>query len=126
MDYAQDAVASGFNTGGMVMDDRDTALMAIGTAFGGLQTLVLKRIINETPQTGTSVLTSPSGIAAIVVGLAFVGVGIGTRTGVIGFDKDIATLMLGYGISTIISLAINYASSSAFSTTGVPTRAFTI
>ena len=102
------------------MDDRDTALMAIGTAFGGLQTLVLKRVINETPQTGTAILTSTSGIAALAIGLAFVGVGVGTRTGLIGFDKDIATLMLGYGISAIISLAINYVSASALST-GEPT-----
>ena len=92
-----------------VMADRDIALMAIGTAVGGLQTLVFKRVTNEVPRTGTALLTSPSGIAAIVVGLACIGVGIGTRTGAIDFNKDISTLMLGYGLSAIISLGISCA-----------------
>jgi hypothetical protein len=113
MDFALD----NFNTGGLVLDDRDTIFLAIGTAIGSLQTPLLKRVTSETPRTGTAILTSPSGIAAIAVGLACIGAGIGARTGVIDFNKDIATLMMGYGISCVISLAINYATSSAFSST---------
>ena len=100
---------------GLVMDDNDTALMAVGTAFGGVQTLVLKSILNETPQTGTGILTSPSGLAAIAVGATFIGVGLATRTGMIKFDKSIGTFVLGYGLSVIISLGLMYITSSSFS-----------
>ena len=97
---------------GLQITDRDAALMAIGTAFGGLQTIVLKRVLNEPPKTGASIITSTSGVAALAVGLAFIGVGVGARTGMIPFNKDISTLMLGYGLSAVISLGLMYLSTT--------------
>jgi hypothetical protein len=90
-----------------VMTDYDTALMAIGTGFGGLQTPVIKRILGEAPTSGIGILTSASGAAAIAVGLTCIGIGVGTRLGWIDFNKDASTFALGYGISAIVSIAIN-------------------
>jgi len=110
-----------FNPGGMKLDDRDTMLMAIGTAAGGIQTFALKRFFNESPPASTTdIITSKSGIAAIIVGLSFIGIGIAARTDVITFDKTIATLMLGYGISAIISLGLNVITYNAAVATAAP------
>jgi hypothetical protein len=106
---------------GMKLDARDTALMSLGTAGGGLQTLALKRVFNEPPPTSSiGIITSPSGIAAIVIGLSCIGIGFGTRTGMIEFNHDIATLLLGYGISAIISLGLNVITWSAAAATAMP------
>jgi hypothetical protein len=110
-----------FNPGGMQLDARDTALMSLGTAAGGLQTLVLKRVFNELPPTSTTdIITSKSGIAAILVGLSFIGIGVAARTDMITFDKTIATLMLGYGISALISLGLNVITWNAAVATATP------
>jgi hypothetical protein len=90
-----------------VMTDRDTAIMAFGCAIGGLQTPAIKRVIGESPRSGIGILTSTSGLAAIAVGLTCIGIGVGTRTGTINFNRDASTFALGYGISAIISIAIN-------------------
>jgi hypothetical protein len=113
--------SSDFNLGGMKLDDRDTMLMAVGTAAGGIQTFALKRLLNESPPTSTTdIITSKSGIAAILVGLSFIGIGIGARTGVIEFDKTLATLMLGYGISALVSLGLNVITWNAAMATATP------
>lgn len=102
---------------GMVIDDHDAVLMAVGTALGGLQTIAIRKLTNEPARTGTSMLTSTSGIAAIGIGLTFIGVGVATRTGMIDFNKDVATVMLGYGLSAVISLVLMYVTSTTFSST---------
>jgi len=107
MNFAQSETRSYIDLSNFVMTDRDTALMAIGTAFGGLQTPVVKRVLGELPSSGIGILTSVSGLAAITVGIACIGVGVGTRLRWIDFNKDASTFMLGYGISAIISIAIN-------------------
>jgi hypothetical protein len=106
----------------MVMTDKDTALMAIGTAFGGLQTPILRRVIGESQQTGSNILTSTTGLAAVAVGLTFIGIGVGARLGKIDFDNDVATVMLGYGISAILSLGINYITSTTLVATSRSAR----
>lgn len=100
---------------GFVMDDRDTALMAIGTAFGGLQTPVLRRILNEPTASCFKVLSSPTGMAAVVSGAAFITLAASARMGKINVSKDVSAFALGYGISCIISILINYVTSTALS-----------
>jgi hypothetical protein len=109
MEYKRGVLSSAeYNPGGMKLDDRDTMLMAIGTAAGGIQTFALKRFLNEPPPASTTdIITSKSGIAAILVGITFVAIGVAARTEVIDFDKTLATLMLGYGIGALISLGLN-------------------
>ncbi|HPE06214.1 MAG TPA: hypothetical protein PLW50_00680 [Smithellaceae bacterium] len=89
------------------MTERDTAFMAIGTAFGGLQTPLIKRLAQESPSTGREILTSTSGMLAIAIGLAGVGVGVGTRLGYFDLNRDIAAFAFGYGLSAIISISLN-------------------
>jgi len=122
MKYKNGVLASSTDLSGMVMTDKDTALMAIGTAFGGLQTPILRRVIGESQQTGSNILTSTTGLAAVAVGLTFIGIGVGARLGKIDFDNDVATVMLGYGISAILSLGINYITSTTLVATSRSAR----
>jgi len=100
---------------GFAMDDRDTALMAIGTAFGGLQTPVIKHVIGEQRTSCSGVLTSTSGIAAAIAGVSFIAIAASARLGKISLNKDVSAFMLGYGISCIISIMINYVTSTTLS-----------
>jgi hypothetical protein len=100
---------------GFVLDDRDTALMAIGTAFGGLQTPIIKRVIGETRTSCSGVLTSTSGIVAAIAGASFIAIAASARVGKISLNKDLSAFMLGYGISCIISIMINYVTSTTLS-----------
>lgn len=107
MDNSYGNVLSQIDLSKFVMTDRDTAIMAIGTAFGGLQTPLFKRLLFEVPNAGVGILTSTSGLLAVAIGLTCIGVGVGTRLGIVDVNKDVSTFALGYGISCIISLAIN-------------------
>jgi hypothetical protein len=120
MEYGH-GILSSTDLSGMKMDDRDTLLMSVGTAFGGMQKFAIKTILNEpAPTSSSDILRSTSGVASLIVGIAFVGVGIGTRLGYINFNKDAATLMLGYGISALISLGLNYVTYNAAVMTSTP------
>lgn len=100
---------------GFVMTDRDTAFMAIGTAFGGLQTPLLRRILDEPTASCSRVLSSPTGMAAVVSGISFITLGASARLGKIEVGKEVSAFALGYGISCIISLLINYITSTTLS-----------
>ena len=120
MEYSN-GVLSSTDLSGLKLDERDTMLMSLGTAAGGLQTFILRPFLNDPPPTSAQdIITSKSGIAAIVVGLSFIGVGVAARTEMIDFDKTIATLMLGYGISAIISLGLNVITFNAAVATATP------
>jgi hypothetical protein len=115
MEY-KNGILSSADLSGLVMTDRDTAFLAIGTAFGGLQTPVLRRVLNEPLPVGTGIFTSTPGLAALLVGSSFIGIGVAARTDAIPLNKDVATFMLGYGISVIVSLLINYFSQAVLVT----------
>jgi hypothetical protein len=100
---------------GLVMDDRDTTFLAVGTAFGSLQTPILKRVLNESSTTCSRILGSTSGMTALVTGVSFISIGAAGRLGKIGLNKDVSSFVLGYGISCIISIMINYISAMALS-----------
>jgi hypothetical protein len=126
MEYENGVLASA-DLSGMKMDDRDTLLMSLGTAFGGMQKFAIKTILNEpAPTSSGDILRSTSGIASLVVGVVFVGIGISTRLGYIDFNKDAATLMLGYGISALISLGLNYVTYNAAVMTATPRQSHVI
>jgi hypothetical protein len=100
---------------GLVMDDRDTTFLAVGTAFGSLQTPILKRVLNESPAKCSRILGSTTGMTALVTGVSFIAIGAAGRIGKIGLNKDVSSFVLGYGISCIISIMINYISAMALS-----------
>ena len=121
MEYERGVLSTEYNPGGFELNESDTMLMSLGTAAGGLQTFILRPISNHLPPTSAQdIITSKSGIAAIVVGLSFIGVGVAARTEMIDFDKTIATLMLGYGISVLISLGLNVITWNAAVATATP------
>ena len=126
MQYKRGVLSSTeFNPGGMKLDETDTFFLSLGTVGGGAQTMLLKRLFAEPPPTSTTdIITSKSGIAAILVGITFIGIGVAARTDVIAFDKTIATIMLGYGISALISLGLNVITWNAAVATATP-RSYT-
>jgi hypothetical protein len=89
------------------MTDSDTAYMALGTAFGGMQTPLVKRLAQESPSSRSEILSSTSGVLAIGIGLVGVGIGVGTRLGYFDLDRDVASFAFGYGLSAIIGLSLN-------------------
>ena len=50
-----------------------------------------------------------------VTGVSFIAIGAAGRLGKIGLNKDVSSFVLGYGISCIISIMINYISAMALS-----------